>query len=48
MANRGITVSHETVRERCLKFGEAYAKRIRSQNSRPRDVRQRTDETKCG
>jgi putative transposase len=30
MAERGVTVSYESVREWCLKFGGAYTKRIRS------------------
>jgi putative transposase len=37
MAKRGIAVSYETVRKWCLKFGVAYAKRIRSRGARPRD-----------
>ena len=37
MRERGIIVSYETIRWWCLKFGEAYAKRIRSRASRPGD-----------
>lgn len=37
MAERGIAVTYETVREWCLKFGGAYAKRIRSHGLRPGD-----------
>ncbi len=37
MAERGITVSYEAVREWCLKFGGAYAKRMRSRSPRPGD-----------
>src|ERR1700674_1249599 len=34
MAERGVTVSYESVREWCLKFGGAYTKRIRSRRGR--------------
>jgi putative transposase len=37
MAERGVVVSYESVREWCLKFGTAYAKRIRAQGPRPGD-----------
>ena len=37
MRERGIIVSYETIRWWCLKFVEAYAKRIRSRSSRPGD-----------
>jgi putative transposase len=37
MAERGVAVSYKTVREWCLKFGGAYAKRIRSRGARPGD-----------
>lgn len=37
MAKRGITVSYETVRDWCLKFGGTYAKRVRSRSLRPGD-----------
>ncbi len=37
MAKRGITVSYESVREWCQKFGQTYAKRIRSHGPRPGD-----------
>ena len=30
MAERGVTVSYESIREWCLKFGGVYTKRIRS------------------
>jgi putative transposase len=33
----GVTVTYETVREWCLKFGGAYAKRIRTRSPRPGD-----------
>src|ERR1700674_203929 len=34
MAERGVTVSYESVREWCLKFGGMYTKRIRSRHGR--------------
>ena len=34
MAERGVTVSYESVREWCLKFGGTYTKRIRSRRGR--------------
>ena len=37
MRERGIIVSYETIRWWCLKFGQAYAKRIRSRAPRPGD-----------
>jgi putative transposase len=37
MNERGVTVSYESVREWCLKFGGAYAKRMRSRSQRPGD-----------
>ena len=37
MAERGVVVSYESVREWCLKFGAAYAKRIRAHDPRPGD-----------
>jgi putative transposase len=37
MAERGVVVSYESVREWCLKFGAAYAKRIRAHGPRPGD-----------
>jgi putative transposase len=37
MAKRGVVLTYETVREWCLKFGEAYARRMRSRNPRPGD-----------
>jgi|SRR5713101_4929112 len=37
MAERGVMVSYESVREWCLKFGAAYAKRIRAHGPRPGD-----------
>ena len=35
MAERGVVVSYESIREWCLKFGAAYAKRIRAHGPRP-------------
>jgi hypothetical protein len=37
MAARGVEVSHETVRERCDRFGAAYAKENRRRRPRPGD-----------
>jgi putative transposase len=34
MAERGVTVSYESIREWCLKFGGKYTKRIRSRRGR--------------
>src|SRR5712692_8004154 len=35
MIERGVTVTYETVREWCLKFGGTYAKRMRTRSPRP-------------
>ncbi|MFF8619129.1 IS6 family transposase [Streptomyces sp. NPDC015350] len=37
MLQRGVIVSHETVRRWCMKFGQAYANGLRRRQSRPRD-----------
>jgi transposase-like protein len=37
MAERGVVVSYETIREWCLKFGATYAKRVRAHGPRPGD-----------
>jgi len=37
MAERGVVVSYESVREWCLKFGATYAKRVRAHGPRPGD-----------
>jgi putative transposase len=37
LAERGIVVSHETVRRWCKKFGECFAKRLRRRRPRPGD-----------
>ena len=34
MAERGVTISYESIREWCLKFGRMYTKRIRSSRGR--------------
>ena len=34
---RGITVTYETVRQRCAKFGQEYASRLRRRRPRPGD-----------
>ena len=38
LAERGVTVSHEAVRLWCLKFGQAFAKRVRHRRGRPGDT----------
>jgi putative transposase len=43
LAERGIDVSYETVRRWALKFGQAYARRLRKMRPRP-DVRWHLDE----
>jgi putative transposase len=37
LAMRGVTLSYETVREWCLKFGQTYAKGLRRRSPRPDD-----------
>lgn len=37
MAERGVTVTYETIRERCQKFGRRYAKRLKHRAARPGD-----------
>ncbi|MFD7499005.1 IS6 family transposase [Streptomyces sp. NPDC059832] len=37
MLERGVVVSYETVRRRCLKFGQAYANALRRRRPRPGD-----------
>jgi putative transposase len=37
MLQRGITVSHETVRQWCAKFGQTYANGLRRRRARPGD-----------
>src|SRR5919112_4483696 len=37
MLARGVTVSHETIRQWCVKFGETYAKGLRHRQPRPGD-----------
>jgi putative transposase len=34
MAERGVVVSYETIREWCQKFGQAYAKLLRARRGR--------------
>jgi len=38
LAERGITVSHETIRQWCLKFGRSYARSLRRWQGRPGDT----------
>jgi putative transposase len=35
MLQRGIAVSHETVRQWCAKFGQTYANQLRRRRPRP-------------
>src|SRR3981081_520260 len=37
LAMRGVSLSYETVREWCLKFGQTYANSLRHKSSRPGD-----------
>jgi putative transposase len=37
MAERGVAVTYESIREWCVKFGQSYAKRMRSRSPRPGD-----------
>ena len=38
LAERGITVSHETIRQWCFKFGSSYARSLRRRQGRPGDT----------
>ena len=38
MLERGIVVSHETIRQWCAKFGQAYANALRRRRPRPGDT----------
>ncbi len=37
MAMRGVTLTYETIREWCLKFGQTYANELRRRRPRPGD-----------
>ena len=37
MAERGIVVSYESIRQWCLKFGDAYAQKLRKKRGQPGD-----------
>lgn len=37
LAMRGVSLSYESVREWCLKFGQTYAKGLRHKSPRPSD-----------
>jgi putative transposase len=39
LAERGIVVTHESIRHRCLKFGADFAKRLRRRRPQPGDTR---------
>ena len=38
LAERGITVSHETIRQWCLKFGADFARKLRRRQPKPGDT----------
>jgi len=38
LAERGVTVSYEAVRQGCLKFGQTFAKRHRHRRGQPGDT----------
>jgi putative transposase len=38
MAQRGVVVSHETIRQWCAKFGQSYANALRRRRARPGDT----------
>ena len=38
LAERGVTVSYEAVRQWCLKFGSTFAKKLRHRRGRPGDT----------
>ncbi len=38
LAERGVTVSYEAVRQWCLKFGQAFAKKLRHRRGQPSDT----------
>ena len=38
LAMRGVTLSYETVREWCLKFGQTYANHLRRKSPGPGDI----------
>jgi len=37
LAERGVVVTYETVRQWCLKFGQTYANQLRRRRARPGD-----------
>jgi putative transposase len=39
MLERGVVVSHETIRQWCYKFGQTYANELRRRRPRPGDRR---------
>ncbi len=38
LAERGVTVTYEAVRQWCLKFGATFAKKLRHRRGRPGDT----------
>ena len=43
LAERGVIVSYEAVRQWCLKFGSTFAKRLRQRRGRPEDTWRRDE-----
>ena len=39
LAERGVFVTHETVRQWCMKFGSEYARNLRRRQGRKGDIR---------
>src|SRR5262245_62937364 len=37
LCERGLTVTHEAIRQWCLKFGQAYAKQLQHRRAQPDD-----------
>src|SRR3954469_2817796 len=38
LAERGITVTHESIRQWCLKFGASFARKLRRRRPKPGDT----------
>ena len=38
LAERGITVTHESIRRWCLKFGQGFARKLRRRRPKPGDT----------
>jgi putative transposase len=48
LAERGVIVSHESIRRWCLKFGQAFANKLRRQRPRPGDKWHLDEVLNCG